>query len=72
MLNIDYINFLNNNSILIVGFTPRSGVNIANTIHRINSEYNTSIQYSITDSKKKEDLEYSISLLKYKNIKCFF
>ncbi len=72
MLNIDYINFLNNNSILIVGFTPRSGVNIANTIHRINSEYNTSIQYSITDSKKKEDLEYSISLLKDKNIKCFF
>lgn len=72
MLNIDYINFLNNNSILIVGFTPRSGVSIANTIHRINSEYNTSIQYSITDSKKKEDLEYSISLLKDKNIKCFF
>lgn len=72
MLNIDYINFLNNNSILIVGFTPRSGVSIANTIYRINSEYNTSIQYSITDSKKKEDLEYSISLLKDKNIKCFF
>ena len=72
MLNIDYINFLNNNSILIVGFTPRSGVSIANTIHRINSEYDTSIQYSITDSKKKEDLEYSISLLKDKNIKCFF
>ena len=71
-INKTYIKVLKKQNILILGASIRSGVSIANALYDINISMNINIQYSLTDSKTKEELEDSISELKDKNIKKFF
>lgn len=70
MLNKNYINFLKEQNILILGATPRSGISIANVLYDINSSMNININYALSDSKEKEKL--NLEDLKDKNAKLFF
>ena len=70
MLNKNYINFLKKQNILILGATPRSGISIANIIYDINKSENININYALSDSKEKDEL--NLEDLKDKNAKLFF
>ena len=70
MLNKNYINFLKKQNILILGATPRSGISIANVIYDINKSENININYALSDSKEKDEL--NLEDLKDKNAKLFF
>ena len=70
MLNKNYINFLKKQNILILGATPRSGISIANIIYNINKSENININYALSDSKEKDEL--NLEDLKDKNAKLFF
>ena len=70
MLNKNYINFLKEQNILILGATPRSGISIANVIYDINKSENININYALSDSKEKDKL--NLEDLKDKNAKLFF
>ena len=70
MLNKNYINFLKEQNILILGATPRSGISIANVLYDINSSMNININYALSDSKEKDKL--NLEDLKDKNAKLFF
>lgn len=70
LLNKNYINYLKEQNILILGASPRSGISAANVIYDINKSSNININYSLSDSKEKDKLD--IETLKDKKAKLFF
>lgn len=72
MLNREYINYLEEENILILGATLRSGVSIANVLYDINCNNDINIEYALSDSKTEEELKLSIEALKDKNAKLYF